>query len=444
MPTDPTSIYEQLHRKAIKRFARQIQQIYEEAMLEISFAASLATPKNKPFSLSLYPLLNKQIDATMDQMHKSIYQQILKSVEQSWALSNKKNDLIVDKRLAGKKPSDKGRQILYDPNKQAYNEFVNRKEKGLKLSDRVWNTLNPFKKEMEQALGLSISKGQSATSMATELKKYLIDPDRLFRRVQNDEGKLVLSKSARNYKPGQGVYRSSYKNALRLSRSENNISYRSADFARWQTLPFVTGIRVKTSDNHPKFDICDHLAGVYPKDFKFKGWHVQCICFQVPEMLSDEEYNKIEDQILAGEQPNVPDHLLVKKPPAAFNNWVKNNQERIDGWKSKPYWYTDNKQYLPNRSSRGKGNSEDNPTPLSDTKPSGKAIRPQFTKISGDVRGSVEHALNAIDSVHGDGNLLNIPFYPIDKKNESAQFVFSAIGQQIPVAINVSKQSPHP
>lgn len=346
MPIDLTRKYELEHRKAIKRFAKQIREIYEEAMLEISITASTTRLKNQPFSLSLYPLLKDRVESTVGKMHKGIYDQILRSVEHSWHLANKKNDQIVDKRLAGKKVTAKGRQLLYDPNKGAFDSFVSRKENGLNLSKRVWNTLDPFKKEMEQALGLSINKGQSATSMAIGLKKYLNDPDKLFRRVKNEEGKLVLSKSAREYHPGQGVYRSSYKNALRLSRTENNISYRTSDHERWQTLPFVIGIRVKTSDNHSKYDICDSLAGIYPKDFKFPGWHPQCICYQVPEMLSDEEYEKLEDQILRGEKLTVPDHLLVKNPPTGFNKWIKDNKERIEGWNNKPYWVKGNPQYI--------------------------------------------------------------------------------------------------
>lgn len=345
MPIDLTRKYELEQQRAIKRFAKQIRQIYEEAILEISIVGASTKLKPQLFSLNLYPFLNDRIESTVGKMHQKLYQQIVKSVEQSWNLSNKKNDQIVDKRLAGKKPTTKGRQILYDPNKQAYNAFISRKEKGLNISERVWNTLDPFKKEMEQALGLSINKGQSAASMATEVKQYLNNPDKLFRRVRNEEGKLVLSKGAREYHPGQGIYRSSYKNALRLTATENNIAYRSADHERWKTLPFVTGIRINTSNNHPEFDICDNVKGLYPKDFKFSGWHPFCRCFAVPEMLSDEEYEKLEDAILRGEQIKAPDHLVVKQPPAAFKKWVSDNRERIEGWKNKPYWATDNLQY---------------------------------------------------------------------------------------------------
>ena len=70
----------------------------------------------------------------------------------------------------------------------------------------------------------------------------------------------------------QGVYRSSYKNALRMTVTENNIAYRTADFVQQQEMDFVIGIEIRLSDNHPCDDICDDLAGVYPKKFKFTDW----------------------------------------------------------------------------------------------------------------------------------------------------------------------------
>lgn len=46
--------------------------------------------------------------------------------------------------------------------------------------------------------------------------------ERLYRRVRGADGKLHLSKAAKAYHPSQGVYRSSYKNAMRLTRTECN------------------------------------------------------------------------------------------------------------------------------------------------------------------------------------------------------------------------------
>lgn len=347
--TKETVSVESFEKKQIKNIAitqNEIKKIYERSVFEISITASKTKLKDQPFSLNIYPHLKNKVESTIGRMHKDIYNQIIESVEGSWGISNKKNDFIVDKRLADKVPTTKAKQILYDPNLGAYNSFITRKEKGMNLSERIWNLLEPFKSEMEQGLGMAINKGQAATKTATTMKQFLHEPDKLFRRVRGEDGKLRLSKAARNYHPGQGIYRSSYKNALRLTATENNIAYRTADFERWNKLPFVIGVRVKLSNNHPKYDICDPLAGLYPKDFKFTGWHPWCKCFAVPEMLSDAEYDKIEDQILAGEPVKVPDKLIVSQPPKEFTKYLSDNKKRIAGWSNKPYWVKDNKKYI--------------------------------------------------------------------------------------------------
>ncbi|MDR0754714.1 MAG: hypothetical protein LBF04_04920, partial [Prevotellaceae bacterium] len=70
------------------------------------------------------------------------------------------------------------------------------------------------------------------------------------------------------------VYRSSFKNARRLTATETNIAYRAADYERMQDFDFVVGIEINLSNNHtlngkPFTDMCDDLKGKYPKDFKF-------------------------------------------------------------------------------------------------------------------------------------------------------------------------------
>ena len=69
--------------------------------------------------------------------------------------------------------------------------------------------------------------------------------------MKGADGKLALSKNAKAFHPGQGVYRSSYKNAMRLTLTETNAAYRLADQDRWQRMDFVVGMRVHKSKNHP-------------------------------------------------------------------------------------------------------------------------------------------------------------------------------------------------
>ncbi len=95
---------------------------------------------------------------------------------------------------------------------------------------------NQYKKEIELGLDLGIGDGKSGAALARELEQYLREPDRLFRRVRDKHGQLVLSKAAQAYHPGQGVYRSSVKNAQRLTRTENNNAYHESNFLKYQHL----------------------------------------------------------------------------------------------------------------------------------------------------------------------------------------------------------------
>jgi hypothetical protein len=340
--------FEARNLRIIARNAQKIRALYQGAIIEISLVGATIKLKEGVFKLSKYPALQKVVERELKKLHGSIYATLVNSIKESWDLANQKNNLFVDRRLAGRKPTRKGRQILYDPNRGALEQFLNRKEKGLNLSKRVWNTLEPFKTQLETGLAVGISEGKSAAEMAKQLKSFLNEPDQLFRRVRQIKGdpnsKLVLSKAAQEFHPGRGVYRSSYQNALRLTATETNIAYRSADHERWKNLAFVIGIEVKTSNNHPEYDQCDQLKGVYPKDFKFTGWHPKCLCFSVPKQMTDEQFDQYQEAILNGEQ--LPQVQGIGKMPESFMGYVKENKKRIEGWKSTPYWYSDNKHLL--------------------------------------------------------------------------------------------------
>lgn len=240
------------------------------------------------------------------------------------------------------------------PNLNALAAFQQRKIEGMNLSTRVWNLREQLRQELELALDLGLAEGKSATRLSRDVRRYLNNPDKLFRRVRDKHGNLRLSKAAKAYHPGRGVYRSSYKNALRLTATENNMAYRTADHLRWQQMPFVIGIEVKLSNNHTckgvvgRFvDICDNLAGTYPKDFKFVGWHPHCRCFAVAKLADRkdiDEYRRREDN---GE--DVSDFHFngeVKTLPRNFKDWYTDNTDRIARAKSQPYFLRDNAKLI--------------------------------------------------------------------------------------------------
>lgn len=338
---------EKLNVLNIEAALKTIEGLYHGSSYEIALMAALQTLKEEgKFALAQYPALQKKIDEVIAKLHANIQITIVNAITSSWYLSNRKNNMLLDRRLASANASKIAKQILYNPNLNAYQQFLHRKDKGLNLSERIWNSLEPWKMELEAGLGLGISKGQDAAAIARDLKQYQLNPDKLFRRVRDAEGVLQLSKKAREYHPGQGVYRSSYKNALRLTATETNIAYRTSDNLRWQSMPFVTAIKIELSGQHHKCDMCDKLQGEYPKDFIFKGWHPFCMCYAIPRLISKQEYNKYEKSILGiGEAPGIN---LVEETPSVFNEFIKNNYDRINNLNSTPYWFSDNSGYVKN------------------------------------------------------------------------------------------------
>ena len=185
-----------------------------------------------------------------------------------------------------------------------------------------------------------------------DIRQYLRKPNELFRRVRDEHGQLHLSKRAAAYHPGQGVYRSSYKNARRLTATETNMSYNTSDHLRWQQLDFVVGIEVRLSGNHTCLggdgkpheftDICDELAGKYPKTFKFTGWHPQCRCIAISILKTQEEMDADTQKILNGEPIDGDSVNTVVDVPQAFKDWIGENTSRIARTKHIPNFITDN------------------------------------------------------------------------------------------------------
>lgn len=358
--------WEKQHVANIAKYEKEIQQIYATAIAEASQMASRVNfDPSKPFAFSDYPLTKALITKLQRKVASGIEAIITKGVDTEFGLSQEKAE-----ELAQSVYSDV-ESALMELRKQAYilqrnkarEAFLTRKESGLSLSDRVWRYIGQFKEELEMALDLGLRDGLSADELSREVRRYLNNPNMLFRRVRDEHGVLHLSKRAKAYHPGQGVYRSSYKNARRLTATETNMAYRTADYNAYQALSFVVGIRIMLSNNHtlngePFFDICDNLSapngstatkgkGCYPKDFKFTGWHPLCRCFMQTIHKTKEELREDRRRMREGLPPLPPEQSAnyVGDVPDEFKAWCRLNAGRVERAKSVPYFIRDNREY---------------------------------------------------------------------------------------------------
>lgn len=352
-----TNPYERRHIAHLAQYAKQIDAIYRTAVQEAAAIAAIISDfeSSRVFSFNDYPITHQRIQSLLSRLNKSTETAIVNGINAEWTLANNKNNelsqLVFGNNVGRLTPAQYRR--YFSTNDNARQAFLQRKEQGLNLSERVWQYTNAFRREIELGLDIGLRNGLSADEMSRELRQYLKYPDKLFRRVRDEHGNLVLSKRAAEFHPGQGVYRSSYKNARRLAVTETNIAYRTADYERYQQLDFVVGIEIRLSNNHtcnglPLYDICDELCGRYPKDFKFTGWHPHCRCHVVSILKTEEELMRENEAILAGEEPTEESVNRVADVPERFREWIDNNKERAKGWATMPYFVRQNPNYVAN------------------------------------------------------------------------------------------------
>ena len=307
---------------------------------------------------------NRQVERVLGVMADRLNGLLLNGIRREWEFSKEVLEARVESQLD---PSTRDKylrdRLRIDATQssriRSADAFVREKQRdGLNLSGRVWNLAGNAKKEIEVILQNAIKEGKRGTEIAKDLRRFLIEPDKLFRRVRNKEtGKLELSQAARDYHPGQGVYRSSYKNALRMARTELKAAQCEAAWQSAQSNPLIVGWEIRLSNNHttlrdgkpcPFHDMCDELQGVYPKAFRFRGWHPHCRCEMLPIIARPSDRKELYRRIFKGDAKELASWSprAVEEVPQVFTDWVEKNRERARGWHTLPRFITDNSAYI--------------------------------------------------------------------------------------------------
>ena len=315
------------------------------------------------------------VERTLRQLHSVATTAIQQGIRLEWDAANAECDKLVQSIF--------GKKVLENPefgawtkrNGAAMRAFIDRTESGMNLSDRVWQSTRQLRDEMEIAMTVAIGDGTSAARMSRDVRKYLNDPDLMFRRfrykdpetgewrrkwkkrvIDPETGKTRFidydKDSYQDEWTGKGYYKSAAMNAMRVARTETNIAYRRADNARMQQMDFVLGQRVKLSRSHPKKDICDKLAGDYPKDFVFDGWHPQCFCYVTPITIDEDVYDKLmdEDDWREAVRQYAEKHQITDYPDN-FTSWVNDNADKINAARARgtePYFIRNNAGVIDN------------------------------------------------------------------------------------------------
>lgn len=342
--------FDNAHYRTTEQYARAVDRLFDVATKEITQAATRGKiDPEKPFSFDDYPKIKGVMQEVTVQLADRLTTTIETGSKKQWLFACKKNDGFIASIFNTSKLGKARLNKMQDRNLDALQAFQGRKVEGLNLSERVWKYVGQYREQMETALDAGLGEGRSAQQLARDVKQNLKDPNRLFRRVRDKRGNLVLSKAARAFHPGRGVYRSSVKNAQRLTRSEINMAYRESDWQRWQSLDFVVGYEIVRSNHEPlcECDICARLVGRYPKTFKFIGWHPQCMCYAIPILMDEETFDDNElGDLKAALRGTTHKHKqaanTITDVPDSFKVWVKDHIEAQKGWSSTPYFIRDN------------------------------------------------------------------------------------------------------
>lgn len=332
--------YQELNTR-LNKYVALVEQIYDTLNLEAAKAVSrtnYSVNSKKPFKWSDYPQTKKQIEDIQAQFVGDIYSVIYRGTTEEWKNSNEVQDLMANKVLkAYNAQVDKEKyKVLYQVNSDALKAFQNRKDKGFNVSAKLWQQSTIYKQELESAISCAIQKGTSAITLSKQISKYLLD----FPLLQKDYKD--------RYGSAEHLMDCEYR-SIRLARSEINMAYRTAENERWKQMDFVVGYEIKLSSSHhhrmPHGDICDRLAGKYPKDFVWTGWHPNDLCYKIPILKTQEEFWKWD-----GRSESTTESVNeVKDVPNVFKQWIGTNSQRIADAKRRgtlPYFLKDNPSYL--------------------------------------------------------------------------------------------------
>ena len=328
------SVYDKQHIQKVAAQQAVIANIFNQFILSVSPYLRKWSDAGKNNVWISNQGIESAVDRELLNLESMLYANISAFQKDGWERAEKKNDDFISQFIKGMCISSATKDGMFTHSLSAFEALKNDIDaNGFKLSDRVWNITQQTKSQLEFYLDSGVVAGRNSNGISSDIRQILHKPDKRFRRIRNEKGELVLSQPMKDYHPGQGVYRSAYKNALRTSATTTNTAYRSADYERWSKQDFILGIEIQRSaNNRGPCKICDAMVGKYPKTFKFTGFHPFCICFATPITMEPEDF---ADFLL---NDTVPQGQTITDIPQTAKDFVDENKNGLQS----AFWYKDN------------------------------------------------------------------------------------------------------
>lgn len=217
------------HQQRIERYMSLLSQVYSTLNVEAAkLIGRIGYDGEKPFRFSDYPQTKASIDKIQSEFASNIQSIIINGITAEWGESNFVQDGLAKKVLStfGADWRTEKYSKYFSNNPDALKSFLARKNKGLNLSQKVWDLSSGYRAGLEAAVSLGTGSGVSAVELSKRISKYLNDFPKLRKDYTSKFGKSIY------------ILDCEYQSA-RLARTEINMAYRTAEQTRWSQMDFI-------------------------------------------------------------------------------------------------------------------------------------------------------------------------------------------------------------
>ncbi len=262
----PSQTELQTHRQFLK-FQRELERSIEKLHdnTEKALNKIIARNTNAQGVISKYKIkriVDKYMDKEIRQYRQQLQSQIRGGVSKS-------TDIGIRSIFAAVAPNRKISALIWKKTAKSIRKQITsmRGIDGLTLSERIWKLSGDNMHQIKKLTSSGILQGRSAAAISRDIRGFLIRPATLRGRARD-----LLS-------PGRGVYRSAYKNAMRITRTETANAYLLGQVETAKKTGYNLLWNLSAAHNATGCQ-CESLVGnVYTPETIPARPHPQCMCY---------------------------------------------------------------------------------------------------------------------------------------------------------------------
>lgn len=303
------------HNSRVNSYIKEIKRLFKEANQSIVNASKIVPNiEGTIFRFSNYPPAQRVAEAIINNLADNIIQLIIIRMQEERQIANQMVNQMVN---------ELPERFRYFEIEEQPEELDEEKIRGyilpyLYTSEVAINygRLNNYdESKIIGQLDYALTKPLPMTGRAEDLINY--------RNVFIASGASSIISRSLLINPGQGTYRSSYRNISRLAINELDTDWRNHIETYLESNEAIVAYRVRISNLPNVCPICEALNGsLFPPTFKWWGFHVSCRCYLEPVFANDEELERSDYNRISSEN-------YVSRPSDKVYSWINDNRDRL-------------------------------------------------------------------------------------------------------------------